>query len=480
MNCGNMLRKRIPTSKKIPQKSLSVIRKKRYGFLLFVSVILIFLLLPPFLNTFLQYLIGINKPQWYKSYGGNEDDGALSLIQTSDGGYALTGYTQSFGAGRSDIWLIKTDPNGVAQWNQTYGGTGRDIAYSFIQTSDKGFALAGYTNSSGAGSADIWLVKTDKNGIMQWNQTYGGPEWDACVSLLQTSDGGYALAGATNSTGAGSADMWLVKTDKNGITQWNYTYGGTEIDGANVLLRTIDGGFALVGSTNSSGSGEHDIWLVKTDENGVSQWNRTYIGDGLYGVSALQTEDGEYILLCHNRSESSFIDFYGLMLIKTNINGVLQWSRTFEGLVSLPLQFGYFKPLFQTQDRGFALAGLTFSGDSFGTLIVKTDLNGDILWTKSYKEMKLVREEEGELCMVSSLLQIPSGDYIMAGVVFIFAADASEIIDTDFWVGLVIQNIDQISGWEFSPFLIALCVLNKKFKKRNLSRKNKMSWERRN
>jgi predicted secreted protein len=142
------------------------------------------------------------------------------LIQTSDGGYALAGSTQSFGAGSWDFWLVKTDAAGNAQWNRTYGGTSDDEAYALVQTVDGGYALAGYTGSIGAGYYDFWLVKTDASGNEQWNKTYGGTGDDDASALVQTGDGGYALAGRTESFGAGNYDFWLVKTDVESGLAW--------------------------------------------------------------------------------------------------------------------------------------------------------------------------------------------------------------------------------------------------------------------
>jgi len=154
---------------------------------------------------------------WQQTYGGTEDDGALSLVQTTDGGYALAGDTESFGDLWADFWLVKTDGSGNMEWNQTYGEPGEEYAYSLVQTSDGGYALAGITESLGAGDYDFWLVKTDGSGNMEWNQTYGGTERDGALSLVQTTDGGYALAGVTESFGAGYRDFLLVKTDEYGV-----------------------------------------------------------------------------------------------------------------------------------------------------------------------------------------------------------------------------------------------------------------------
>jgi hypothetical protein len=149
--------------------------------------------------------------QWNKTYGGTSDEHACSVVQSSDGGYAIVGYTNSFGlAGSRDVWLVKTDMDGVTEWNRTYGGTDYDAPYSMIRTSDGGYAISCYTLSYGAGG-DLLLVKTDSVGIVQWSRTCGGPNSDQALSVGQTSDGGYALAGCTNSYGAGYDDFWLVK-----------------------------------------------------------------------------------------------------------------------------------------------------------------------------------------------------------------------------------------------------------------------------
>ena len=153
---------------------------------------------------------------WSKTFGGGDDDWANSVIQTSDGGYALAGITRSYGAGGSDFWLVKTDSAGNEEWSKTFGGENSDWARSVIQTSDGGYALAGYTGSYGAGGEDFWLVKTDSSGNEEWNKTFGGENPDWALSVIQTSDGDYALAGVTESYSAGGFDFWLVKTEGEG------------------------------------------------------------------------------------------------------------------------------------------------------------------------------------------------------------------------------------------------------------------------
>jgi hypothetical protein len=180
----------------------------------------------------------------------------------------LAGYTNSFGAGRNDIFLIKTDANGNISWAKTYGGTSGDYAYSVRQTSDGGYIVAGYTSSFGAGLYDAFLIKTDANGNRIWAKTYGGADWDLAHSVQQTSDGGYIVAGYTDSFGAGGDDFLLIKTDANGNVQWAKAYGGTDGEDAWSVQQTSDGGYILAGYTASFGAGSWDAFLVKTDVNG--------------------------------------------------------------------------------------------------------------------------------------------------------------------------------------------------------------------
>jgi hypothetical protein len=232
---------------------------------------------------------------WNKTYGTEmEMDEALDLVQTADGGYALAGNTRSYGAGARDLWLVKTDASGNTQWDKTYGGTDNDFASALVQTADGGYAVTGYTSSFGIGQ-DAWLVKTNSAGNTLWQKNYGGTNNDGAADVVQTADGGYALAGWTYSYGDGSGDYWLVKTDSAGNIQWKKTYGGSGSDAAYALVQTADGGFALVGTRFDAVAANYDSWLVRTDSAGNELWNVTYGGAGLdQAVSLVQTSDGGY------------------------------------------------------------------------------------------------------------------------------------------------------------------------------------------
>ncbi|MCW3980274.1 MAG: hypothetical protein NWF11_02245 [Candidatus Bathyarchaeota archaeon] len=354
-----------------------------------------------------------------ETYGGVDYDEAWFLVQTVDGGYALVGNTFSFGAGASDFWLVKTDASGNHEWNQTYGGPNDDYARSLMQTVDGGYVLVGYTSSFGAGSSDFWLVKTDVSGNHEWNHTYGGMENDRATSVVQTVDGGYALVGDTRSFGAGSSDFWLVKTDVSGNHEWNHTYGGTTVDSSPSLVNSVDGGYALLGFTNSFGKGGGmNFWLVKTDASGNHEWNQTYVRTSMeaYPSSVVQTMDGGYALAGMTESYFSYSDFW---LVKTDVSGNHEWNYTYGGLdVEGALS------LVQTVDGGYALAGGTNPYGAFSSsdiLFVKTDASGSHEWNKTYGGPNAD--------FARSVVQTVDGGYALAGYTRSFGAG-----DVDFWL----------------------------------------------
>ena len=272
--------------------------------------------------------------EWIKTFGGAGEDVVHYVQQTSDGGYVLAGGTTSYGAGRDDVWLIKTDGYGNEQWNRTFGGVSHDRAYSAQQTSDGGYILAGDTTPYGASWEDVWLIKTDVNGIEQWNRTFGESMYEAAYSVQQTSDEGYILVGYTR------YDAWLIKTDTNGNEEWNRTFGGSMYETAYSVQQTSDEGYILAGYNRSYGASNHDAWLIKTDANGNEQWNRTFGGnDSEAAYSVQQTSDDGYILVVDSsigkslgppKPDSRVTN--AVWLIKTDANGNEEWKKTFGGV----------------------------------------------------------------------------------------------------------------------------------------------------
>ena len=263
--------------------------------------------------------------RWSRTFGGTNGDGASSVQQTADGGYIVAGSTYSFGAGDSDVYLIKTDQNGEIGkgkgWTKTFGGTNRDPASSVQQTSDGGYIVAGWTESFGAGNIDVYLIKTDRSGSEVWSRTFGGSHLDQAWSVQQTSDGGYIVAAWTRSFGAGGYDVYLIKTDANGDEVWSRTFGGSGWDSVSSVQQTSDGGYIVAGSTESFGAGDRDAYLIKTDADGNEVWSRTTFGGSGWdsGSSVQQTSDGGYIVAGSTNSFSAgWSDVY---LVKTDQNG---------------------------------------------------------------------------------------------------------------------------------------------------------------
>ncbi len=291
---------------------------------------------------------------WTRTYGGSGGDRGCSVQQTSDGGYIIAGGTGSFGAG-GDVYLVKTDSCGDTLWTRTYGGSSLDQAFSVQQTPDGGYIIAGDTKSCGAGLFDVYLVKTDSCGDTLWTRTHGGSDEDAGLSVQQTSDGGYIVAGLTVSFGAGSVDFYLLKTDSCGDTLWTRTYGGSDWDEGYSVQQTSDGGYIIVGQTESFGAGARDVYLVKTDSSGDTLWTRTYGGSGYdEGFSVRQTSDGGYIIAGGTNSFGG--DYSDLCLLKTASSGDTLWTRTYGGS-----NFDKAYSVQQTSDGGYIIAGSTSS-----------------------------------------------------------------------------------------------------------------------
>jgi len=209
-------------------------------------------------------------PIWENLYGGDRIDHGCWVEQTQDSGYIIVGSTGDapppvpYG-----VYLIKIAPSGFIEWERTYGNSGAPAGYCVQETMDNGYIIVGASYPPSPDSCDVYLLKTDSLGNALWERTYGGAAWDGAYCVLQTPDGGYVVLGVTKSIGAGSGDLWFFKTDTLGNMLWSRTYGGAASDGGIDVRQTLDGGFILTGITSSFGSEPGDVYLIKTDENGL-------------------------------------------------------------------------------------------------------------------------------------------------------------------------------------------------------------------
>lgn len=332
---------------------------------------------PPFLS---------GEDMWAKTYGGVEAEGGRAVCLCPDGGFFITGYSFSQGTGDSDLLVIKTDDRGDVEWSGTYGGGGTEYGNASLCLTD-GYLVSGYTTSSGSGSKDVYVVRLDTKGRELWSKTFGGPSWDVGTALCESGEGNFYICGYTHSFGKGEEDIYLVKIDKNGNKLWSKTYGGERLDMANSISLTEDGGL-LIGATSGSFSNNTDFYLIRIDKQGEEMWSKTYAAEGPRGhafdwCNAMAgTRDGGAILTGYSDSQ----DVMDVHVIKTDAEGQVIWTKT---LGNKPF-YDFGNAIHEMPDGGYFIGGTTksvvgtekiYNNDIF---LVRLDSEGNVLWEKSY------------------------------------------------------------------------------------------------
>jgi len=390
------------------------------------------------IGTALLFLISILFAQspdtlWTRTYGGIDWDGGLSMQQTTDSGYIVVGYTESFNADSEDVYLIKTDTNGIPIWSKTYGGEWWDCGRSVQQTTGGGYIIAGFSWYAGAGGTDVYVIKTDSSGDTLWTRIYGGSHHDEGYSIQQTKDSSYIVAGYTIKNGGFYQDVYLLKIDSLGDTLWTRTYGGDYSEEGHSVKQTSDGGYIVTGFTTSYGAGCADIYLVKTDSLGDTLWTSTFGGTlQEWGESVLETFDGKYIVVGYTYSFG--VGHTDIYIIAIDSLGNELWSKTYGG----PYQ-DEAHSIQETSDGNYIIAGFTrcFGAGYDDVYLLKINPSGDSIWTTTFGGADFDRGY--------SVQQTFDNGYIIAGITESFSVGMGDVylIKTEPDVGIEEDKKDQ-------------------------------------
>jgi len=396
---------------------------------------------------------------WQKCYGGSGEDVAFSLIKTEDGGYFFCGYANSTDAnisgfhGYYDYWAVKFDATGSVEWQKCLGGSDADIGMSVNQTADNGYLITGYAYSTDGdvianhGADDSWTVKLSANGTTEWSDSLGGSKYDWGWSGIQTDDNGYLIAGGAGSEDGnvsenhGYYDAWIQKLNNNGTLQWEKCLGGTKFDEANSVLQTPDGGYIVAGQTSSTdgdvsgNQGYYDAWIVGLDATGGIEWQKCFGGTGDdQANSMIRTEDGGYLIGGYTNSTDGNVSGnhgdYDAWILKLDADGNLIWQQCLGGTGDDGAQF-----VTLDSDGGYLVAGYTDSDDGdvsgnhgdYDAWILKLDTDGNLIWQQC---LGGTGDDDA-----ASLVQIADERYMVAGYTSSNDGDVSgNHGDYDAWV----------------------------------------------
>lgn len=284
------------------------------------------------------------QPEWSYTYGGPQEETCFHLRQAADSGFVLSGYSTSFTNGSRDAMILKTDKYGIFEWSKIIGGTLEDRFTWCEPKADGTITCAGNTKSAGAGDDDMLMVKFDSNGDTLWTRMFGGPVYDAGICIANLTNGGYAMSGRIYSFGTGFRDVCLLRTDDNGNLEWFRTYGGPYTEEGMIVKQTADGGFLVSGASESfAPAGYYDVYTVRTDSTGNLLWSRNYGGDKTDATyDFIENPDGGFTILGFSESFNSNLiqnnspqmlgdDSASVYLIRTNAQGDTLWTRVYGG-----------------------------------------------------------------------------------------------------------------------------------------------------
>lgn len=349
-----------------------------------------------------------------RTYGGPADDKALAITQARDGSFLMAGLTMSFGAGKSDVWLMKLSQDGREIWRRFLGSSDHDWANDLIETREGNFVVVGYSRDPREGHNNAWVFMVDPQGRVKWSRTFGGDKGDEARSVIQTLDGGLAIVGFSHSFGIGKSDIWLLKLDAEGNEQWQETYGGKEADRGNCLVETPEGDLILAGYTQSFGSGQADLLVLKVDAQGKGIWKENYGGKNNEAAESMAlTRDGHLVLAGWTNSvRSGSTD--GLVM-ELDGQGKKIWSRTFGGVHT-----DMFFDLTPSFDGHFYLAGASATESQNADLwLLKINRKGGNVWER------FVEGEKNDYGY--SIAETLDGGFIVAGGTNTYGEGGSDI-----------------------------------------------------